>query len=162
MSWELGPVAEASKYIICHHCQGPELPIFHLKTPRKKEFACKKIRKTQNVFFSKIKPKGIWFDTINNGNVAFFFFFEYKCHDFFLFKKYILQVIVISGTWFWKQHIHTIFSADILYSINFYMYIIEQRYLNHERWSNNKDKLAKPSFLPSVEHICLSYIDFLF
>ncbi len=47
-------------------------------------------------------------------NMKYFFssFFVYKRHDFFLFKKYILQVLVISGT------IHTIFSADILYSIN--------------------------------------------
>ncbi len=37
------------------------------------------------------------------------------------------------------------------------MYITEQMYLNHQRWSNNKQKLSKVSFLPSVEHICFQY-----
>ncbi len=31
----------------------------------------------------------------------------------FLFKKYILQVIVISGTWFWKQHVHKLYLVQI-------------------------------------------------
>ncbi len=32
--------------------------------------------------------------------LLFFSFFVYKHHDFFLFKKYILQVLVITGTMF--------------------------------------------------------------
>ncbi len=45
----------------------------------------------------------------------FFIFFAYKRHVFFLFRKYILQVLVISGTGSWKQHIQTIFRVDILF-----------------------------------------------
>ncbi len=47
-------------------------------------------------------------------------FFAYKCHDFFLIKKYILYMLVIGGTGSWKQHIHT--SADIL-SYKLFTYI---------------------------------------
>ncbi len=93
--------------------------------------------------------------------VFFLFFFAYKRHDFFLFKKYILHVLVISGIRSWKQHIHTIFTADILYSINCLHVYIKQMYSDHQRWPNNKEKLSKASFLPSVEHICYSILNFV-
>ncbi len=55
---------------------------------------------------------------------------------------------------------HTIFSGDILFYRLFtciYQYI-EQTYLVHHRRSNKNEKLSKPSFLPSVEHIYLSIL----
>ncbi len=94
--------------------------------------------------------------------LLFFFFFAYKRYDFFLLKKPILHVLVISGTRSWKQHIYNILSVVILYSINCLHIYTEQMYLDHQRWSNNKEKLSKPSFLPSIEHICFSILIFCF
>ncbi len=34
--------------------------------------------------------------------------FVYKRYYFFLFKNYILHVLVISGTRSWKQHVYNI------------------------------------------------------
>ncbi len=73
-------------------------------------------------------------------------FLSFFLRIIFSFKKYILHVLVIN-----QQHwiIYIIYWGQISYSINcLYVYIV-QMYLDHHRWSNNKDKALK-SFIPSL------------
>ncbi len=88
--------------------------------------------------------------------------FVYKRHNFFLFKKYILHVLVISGTRSWKQHMHTIFSADILYSINCLHFIYKANVFRPSEMIQQQGEALK-SFIPSLIWAYLFFnIDFLF
>ncbi len=85
------------------------------------------------------------------------FFFASKCYDLLLFKKYILHMLVISGTRSWKQHIHTIFSADILYSIKCLHVYTEQMYLDHQRWPTTRRSSQKLHSFPQMSMFVFEY-----